>query len=207
MNGRFYLATGVLALLSAGATFYWQHRDTLAAAPTQAGQAATHAVTTDEPPLPHPEQQRLFVAPQIKRHEQRLRFQETYRDFFTAAPSLEDAERARRAEALRADIERYEQRQELAMSEALVMQLGLIQATVSDEAMQKAQAAALVERYQARSAARQAQVRPDPQFLRYKDEEKRIVEEVMTTDEIPHGLSRDQYLRQRLQQAREQAYR
>ena len=46
---------------------------------------------------------------------------------------------------------------------------------------------------------------PDARFSRYKSEEKRIVDEVMALDSIPDGLSRDQYLRQRLQEAREQA--
>ena len=48
---------------------------------------------------------------------------------------------------------------------------------------------------------------PDARFSQYKSEEKRIVDEVLTLQTIPDGLSRDQYLRQRLQEAREQAYR
>lgn len=207
MNGRFYLATGVLALLSAGATLYWQQRDMLTATPMPVEQTDRQPVPSDVLPSgQRSEQQRLLAAPQVRQQEQRLLFHSAYRDFFTAAPALDAAERTRQAEALRADIERYEQRRELAMNEALLMQLGLIQVTVSDETEQKVQASALVARYQTRSAARQASVQPDARFQRYKEEEQRIVEDVMATDDIPDGLSRDQYLRQRLQQARERAY-
>lgn len=88
------------------------------------------------------------------------------------------------------------------------MQVGLVQAEGGDEAAQKARADALLARYQALSAEREAQAKaPDARFSRYKSEEKRIVDEVMALDSIPDGLSRDQYLRQRLQEAREQAYR
>mgnify|MGYP001179974871 CR=1 FL=1 len=94
-------------------------------------------------------------------------------------------------------------------SEALLLQIGLIRAVSTDEQEQKRRAEALIRRYQALSAereARQAQ-RVDPNFARYKAEEKRIVEEVLALQSIPDGLSRDQYLRQRLQEARERNYR
>jgi hypothetical protein len=65
-----------------------------------------------------------------------------------------------------------------------------------------------VRRYQALSAEREARLaqRRDPNFERYKAEERRIVEDVLALQDIPDGLSRDQYLRQRLQEARERSY-
>lgn len=206
MNGRFYLAMGALALISATATVYWQQPDTPAAPSVPAPQADAGAPLSGTAPTSPAQQQQLLLAPQIKEQEQRLLFHAAYRTFFADAHNLSESERNRQADALRADIERYEQRNELASSEALLLQLGLIQATVSDEATQKAQAAALMERYQARTTARQAMTQPDERFLRYKEDEKRIVSEVMAADSVPDGLSRDQYLRQRLQEARERAY-
>ncbi|MGE8360214.1 hypothetical protein [Pseudomonas sp.] len=206
MNGRFYLAMGALALISATATVYWQQPDTPTAPAVAAPQADADAPSPGTAPTNPAQQQQLLLAPQIKEQEQRLLFHAAYRTFFADAHSLSESERNRQADALRADIERYEQRNELASSEALLLQLGLIQATVSDETTQKAQAAALVERYQARTAARQAMTQPDERFLQYKEDEKRIVSEVMAADSVPDGLSRDQYLRQRLQEARERAY-
>ncbi len=49
-------------------------------------------------------------------------------------------------------------------------------------------------------------VAPSAELKRYQVDEKRIVEEVLSMDSIPDGLSRNEYLRQRLQQAREQHY-
>lgn len=207
MNGRFYLAMGALALVSVAATVYWQQPDAPAAAVASPPAPATDSAAPPPDAAPiSAAQQQLLLAPQIKDQEQRLLFHAAYRAFFADAHGLSESERNRQADALRADIARYEQRNELASSEALLLQLGLIQATVSDEATQKAQATALMERYQARSVARQAAAQPDERFLQYKEDEKRIVSEVMAADSIPDGLSRDQYLRQRLQEARERAY-
>ena len=45
-----------------------------------------------------------------------------------------------------------------------------------------------------------------PDFLDYKAREKEIVARVMAMPEIPGGIDRDEFLRQELQTAREQAY-
>jgi hypothetical protein len=96
----------------------------------------------------------------------------------------------------------------VALSEALLLQIALIKAVSEDEDEQKRRAEALIERYQAISAEREAKLaqRSDPNFERYKIEEKNIVEEVLGLQNIPDGLTRDQYLRQRLQEARERNY-
>src|SRR5690606_10349561 len=143
----------------------------------------------------------------VQGYQARLRFAADYRGFIAGASELDEAERRRRAAALAREIDRREAAGELALSEALLLQIGLAQAEGGDEAAQKARADALVARYQALSRSREEKARaPDARFSQYKSEEKRIVEEVMALDSIPDGLSRDQYLRQRLQEAREQAY-
>ena len=105
---------------------------------------------------------------------------------------------------------RYYQRSlgEVALSEALLLQIALIKAVSEDEDEQKRRTEALIKRYQAISAEREAKLaqRSDPNFERYKIEEKNIVEEVLGLQNIPEGLTRDQYLRQRLQEARERNY-
>ena len=69
----------------------------------------------------------------------------------------------------------------------------------------------MMDRYRAHADQRMdafaAQQRNDPRFQSYKARERAIVAEVMALPRIPGGLTRDQYLRQRLQQARETAYR
>ena len=83
----------------------------------------------------------------------------------------------------------------------------MIQILEPDEEAAKAAAQQLMDRYRAESGARlQAWLdEPRPDFERYKAREKAIVEEVMAMDDIPGGLTRDQYLRERLQEARVEA--
>lgn len=149
----------------------------------------------------------LLQRPEVLDYQARLTFVGDYQIFIKSAAELSEEERRKRAAALAKEIDRREAAGELALSEALLMQVGLVQAEGGDEAAQKARADALLARYQALSAEREAQAKAsDARFSRYKSEEKRIVDEVMALDSIPDGLSRDQYLRQRLQEAREQAY-
>ncbi|MEO4049169.1 hypothetical protein AAFN46_19045 [Pseudomonas sp. CAU 1711] len=161
----------------------------------------------DAPPPENAAAQALADDPAVRGYQARLQFAADYRAFLQGAAGLAEHERQRQAEALAREIDRREAARELALSEALLLQLGLVQALGGDEDSQKARADALLARYQALGKAREAGAQtPDARFSRYKSEEKRIVEEVMALQSIPDGLSRDQYLRQRLQEAREQAY-
>lgn len=173
---------------------------TVAPAPS----SAASNVPTEPAPAARPA---LQDDPAVQGYQARLQFAADYQGFVKGAAELSEAERHQRAATLAKEIDRREAAGELALSEALLLQVGLAQAEGGDEQAQKSRADALVARYQALSAAREAQAKaPDARFNRYKSDEKRIVEEVMAMDSIPDGLSRDQYLRQRLQEAREQAY-
>ncbi|MDG9923353.1 MULTISPECIES: hypothetical protein [unclassified Pseudomonas] len=158
-------------------------------------------------PLDPATRQALRNNPAVQNYQARLQFGADYQSFIKSAAELGEAERRQRAAALAKEIDRREAAGELALSEALLLQVGLAQAEGGDEEAQKARADALVARYQALSQAREARNKtPDARFTQYKSDEKRIVDEVLSLDSIPDGLSRDQYLRQRLQEAREQAY-
>ena len=149
----------------------------------------------------------LLASPAVQDYQARQQFAADYQTFIQGAQALSAAERRRQAEALAREVERREAADELALSEALLLQLGLAQAEGGDEQAQKARAEQLVARYQAISQHREAQQQvPDARFQQYKRDEQRIVDEVLQMNSIPDGLSRDQYLRQRLQEAREQAY-
>ena len=151
--------------------------------------------------------QALLASPEVRAYQARQQFAADYQAFIQGAQALSAAERRRQAEALAKEVERREAADELALSEALLLQLGLAQAEGGDEQTQKARADQLVARYQALSQRREAQQQaPDARFEQYKRDEQRIVDEVLQMDSIPDGLSRDEYLRQRLQEAREQAY-
>lgn len=135
----------------------------------------------------------------------RLAFHARTRAFFAQAAALPADERAERAKAIGADVEDYERRGELSAGEALLLKIALIRESVADPTRQAQQIAALEDRYRLDTARRQAAyaAQRDPMFELYKLRESAIVTNVMAMSEIPDGLSRDEYLRQRLQSERE----
>ena len=211
MQGKPLLVGGGLVLIAVLGTLYWRlHSEPQVVAQASQADNSTSVLSGVSPTTPMPTEAQLHELlqnPAVKNQEQRLAFHQAYRSFVSGAAELSPVQRESQAQALREQIETYEQRSELAMSESLLLQLGLIQLTTGDEQAQKDQAAALVARYKAISAEREAKAAtPSAEFRRYKADEKRIVEEVLSMDSFPDGLSRDEYLRQRLQQAREQHY-
>ncbi|PKQ43102.1 hypothetical protein CXP40_00735 [Pseudomonas sp. YY-1] len=211
---RYALLLGSCLLIgSATLTWYWQRpaiEERLSLEPEQlpTPQAAQASPTPASSPL-STEQLQLLARPEIQQQEQRLGFHQRYRDFIEHAKQLDAEKREAQAEDLSKGLDAMEQRGELALSETLLLQIALIKAVSEDEAEQKTRAEALIKRYQVISAEREARLeqQPDRNFERYKAEEKRIVEEVLELQTIPDGLTRDQYLRQRLQEARERNYR
>jgi hypothetical protein len=138
--------------------------------------------------------------------ETRARFTEKARAFFADAAQMTAEQRLHEAQRLEEDLTRLEQAGGLFAGETLLIRAGLIRQTVPAGAQQDAQLQALRERYAAETRRRvaSAEARPDPQFGSYKARESEIVSEVMAMETIPDGLSRNEYLRRRLQSAREQ---
>ena len=136
----------------------------------------------------------------------RERFNERARAFFADAAQMNADDRLHEARQLEQELTRLEQAGGLSAGETLLIRAGLIRETVPAGAQQDAQLQALQERYRAETQLRvaAAQARPDPQFGSYKVRESEIVNEVMAMETIPDGLTRDEYLRRRLQSAREQ---
>jgi hypothetical protein len=138
----------------------------------------------------------------------RARFNEQARAFFTTnASSLPAEERRREAQRIEQELSEIERAGGLSAGEIFLIRAGLIRATVSDEAEQVARINALKERYERDSQRRMAETLarpPDPAFELYKVRESEIIAEVMAMQSIPDGLTREEYLRRRLQSAREQ---
>jgi len=166
-----------------------------------AEQPATNLSATDNLT---PEQQALLDDPRIIQFAQRLEFEEELQRLFRETAELEPQQRQARADHLEQQLTHYEQETQVSAPEALMVRLALVQLLEQDEAAAKAAAAELIERYQAQSETRLEAWRSAsrPEFERYKVREKEIVDEIMALDRIPDGLTRDQYLRQRLQEAR-----
>lgn len=136
----------------------------------------------------------------------RAAFNERAHEFFADAAQMSAKDRLHEAQQLEQELTRLEQAGGMSAGETLLVRAGLIRETVPAGAEQEAQLRELQERYRAETQRRIAatQSRPDPQFDSYKVVESQIVNEVMAMETIPDGLSRDEYLRRRLQSAREQ---
>lgn len=169
--------------------------------------AASNAQGTSAPS----QMQALLATPQARDYRQRQQFQRDAQRFFRDARNLGPVARSQRAQVLERKIDAYENAGELSAGETMLLRVGLIQATVADPAEQAAQVEVLAQRYRADAARRNAQWQDqqqrDPRFRDYKQRERDVIAEVLAMQRIPGGLSRDEYLRQRLQAEREQAYR
>lgn len=165
-------------------------------APSKTGTGADNQLTS--------EQQAMLEAPRVIEFAQRLDFQSEVRGFFANAPDLPADEASRRATAIQNQLDGYENTGEVSAPEALMVRLAMVQLLEPNEAAAKAAATALITKYRSASEARLAEWKssPEPEFRSYKAREKAIAAEVMSMERFPNGLTRDQYLRQRLQQAR-----
>lgn len=93
--------------------------------------------------------------------------------------------------------------------EALALKLAWLERNSADRAAFDQAAAELLDTYRQRAERARAAYDPYrdvPGFSAYKSMERQIVEEVQGMEQIPNGMRRDEYLRMRLQEARELAY-
>jgi hypothetical protein len=154
-------------------------------------------------PAPDPS---VLDTPEARTHLARADFEERARRFFADPAAFAPAAREREAQALTAMIDGYEGERQLSAGEAMNLRIGLVRATVADEATQLERVADIVTAYHADGARREARFleaqRNDAAFNEYKTREQAIVAEVMALDSIPGGLTREEYLRQRLQAER-----
>ncbi len=145
--------------------------------------------------------------PEARADQSRLAFERQARAFLRDAPRLDGATRMAQARALSDDIDRREQNRELSGDEAMMMRVGLIQVAVKDPRERARQVQEVINRHHEQNAIRQrtllAQQRRDDKLKAYKAQEAIIVSEVLAMQSYPGGLSRDAYLRQRLQTARD----
>ncbi|MEL7047022.1 MAG: hypothetical protein AAGL66_18720, partial [Pseudomonadota bacterium] len=92
--------------------------------------------------------------------------------------------------------------------EAMHLKLSWLALNTPDEATYEKEAAALVEDYAARDRAAREAFNPEniPGYTDYKTREAEILAEVNRMDSFPQGQTRQQYLRERLLEARIEAY-
>lgn len=152
----------------------------------------------------------LASTPQARAYRNRMAFEQRVRGFLRDAHTLDENTRREQAQAIGREIDQREQARELSAGESVVLRVSLIEAAVQDQAERIRQSQALVDHYRQQTAARQAafedQQRQDAGFQAYKVREAQIVSEVMAMSSYPGGMSRDDYLRMRLQEARQATY-
>ena len=206
----------IVAGVAAAAALVWFARPAQQQPPAQSSanaikreqtqsQAPARASEPAVPAIERPES-RPTVDPRVQKFQQRERFQQEVREFFARAPALPPEERAARARDIARAITHYEAEGEIAAAEALTLRSGLVRETVADPVEQIVAIRGLQQHYQQQGERKQAEweARTDPELELYKAREREIVDEVMAMTTIPDGLTRDEYLRRRLQSAREQ---
>ncbi|BES72908.1 hypothetical protein RE428_39260 [Marinobacter nanhaiticus D15-8W] len=183
-------------------------------APDQGQSAVSGTVQGDKPEgngaLPDQiteAQQAMLDDPRTLAFGRRLDFQADVRSFFDQADQLSEEQLEQQAQALKAELEKYEEADEVSAMESLMLQLALIKTTVGDESVQKQAMTDLIDDYKTQSEARKAEweAQPRPEFDAYKAQEKAIVDEVMAMERIPGDVDRNEYLRQKLMEARIEA--
>ena len=197
-----------LAIAAALALALWmtQHRDKA---------SVDHLSTSAQPVASTPaaadsREAALAATPEARAYRSRMAFEQRTRAFLRDAHTLDENARREQARAIGREIDQREQARELSAGESVVLHVSLIEAAVQDEAERVRQSQALVDRYRQQTAARQTafenQQRQDAGFQAYKAREAQIVSEVMAMTSYPGGMSRDDYLRVRLQEARQATY-
>lgn len=175
-----------------------------------AGSVAQAADSSAIEPLAPADLQRLRESPQAQDWRRQKRFEQDARAFIREAPGLSAAEREARARRLDAEMDERERAGELSAGESMLLRAAMVEAQAGNEEERAARLAGLVRRYQEDAARRQAawlaRQQSDPRLQQYKRRERAVVEEVMAMDRFPGGMTRDQYLRQRLQREREAAW-
>lgn len=163
--------------------------------------------TTDSADVLSERQMQLLEDPRVMRFSRDLEFQAQVSDFFDQAGQMSAEERAQRAEEIESRLKDYQAEGKVSGSEALLLRLALVRTVEPDPQQQEAESRALIQEYQREAEQHMAQWRNrnQPEFDRYKQQERSIVEEVMAMETIPGGMERNEYLRQRLQQARSEA--
>jgi hypothetical protein len=197
-----FIFIGGLALLVIAYLFYGIHRvakDNVPAESSMTNNASAHEKNNT-----------LFNSPQARAYRQREQFENDIKVFLRDAKQMQALARDLQAQQLQQQIEQYEKLKQMSAGEAYLLKTAMIKATVLDEQALQSALIDLTARYQAdterREAAWLAQQQQNPQFQAYKARESEIVAEVMAMTSIPGQLSRDEYLRQRLQQERERQF-
>lgn len=128
------------------------------------------------------------------------------RAFGETSASMTASEREREAEGMLAEITAGEAAGWLVAGQGDFLRLAVAKARHPGDPAALAAAAAEIEAASAARGARTAPVDHGPAFAAYKAREAEIIAEVQGRTSFPGGMSRSDYLRERLEEARIEAY-
>lgn len=185
------------ALIATAGLFYWYA--STAPEPSLPADGLSHAVT-DKNNTENTDHTLLEQEPEVTAYLQREADKQALQAYFadTGEMSAEDAW---------ALIENLEQQQRVLGFEALHLKLAWLEKQHDNRQDFEAAANALMEDYRQRAAS-QTPYRPEdiPGFTDYKAREVAIIEQVNGMQSFPNGMSREEYLREQLLEARLEAY-
>ncbi|WP_105101945.1 hypothetical protein [Microbulbifer pacificus] len=170
---------------------------------TTATESHTDPHTPDAGDNQTPSLDAVMSHPNVRRYLEREARKESLQAYFSDLESYDNAEAAWKL------IDEIERDGGMLAYEVLALKLRWLEQTSVDKATFNAAAESLLDEYRQRTQHSVDAYDPYqdvPGFAEYKALERKIVAEVRALDRFPDGMSRDEYLRKRLQEAREQAY-
>lgn len=163
-------------------------------------------VSVDEPlpeSMAEDELTALLDNPRVQRYLERESDKSTLVDYFSGNRGQYSDEEIWKL------IEAIEREGRVMAYEGLALKLAWLERNTDSKLEFDTAAEKVLEKYRIKAARSAAEYDPyvdEPGFARYKEAEKRIVEEVQQMTSFPGGLSKQEYLRKRLLKAREEAY-
>mgnify|MGYP000542138707 CR=1 FL=1 len=201
MNNKVRLSVVIALILGAGVAT-WRYTSPPSPEPTGNLQAEA---PPDNAAVPGGEElAKLLSDPRVQTYFQRQKDKQTLSDYFSdEGADLTDRE-------VWQLIESIEGEGRMMAYEAMALKLAWLERNSASKIEFDAAAQQLVEEYRQKSSQTAKEYNPYedvPGFAEYKEEEKRIVREVQQMTAFPDDMSRQEYLRRRLQEVREKAYR
>lgn len=209
MNNKVRLSVTIALILGAGVAA-WQYLPSPSTSPSAQADVELPVVVSGlaelaEQGLSGEEVAELLADPRVEGYFKRRQDRQVLTEYFS--PNGDGG--GHDSEAVWQLIESIESEGRMLAYEAMALKLAWLERNSADKAEFDMAARELVEGYRQRAeqSAREYDPYQDvPGFAEYKEAEARIVREVQQMDSFPDGMSRQQYLRKRLQEAREEAY-
>ncbi|WP_308363811.1 MULTISPECIES: hypothetical protein [unclassified Microbulbifer] len=203
MNNKIRLSVVIALALGAGVAtwrYFFSPAQSSADIPTEV------TVADDSDPSPAKQGREdlssLLSDPRVQRYFQREKDKRSLQDYFSNSGELSAEESWQLIEAIEAE-------GRIMAYEAMALKLAWLERNSASKSEFDRAAGELVESYRQKSQQSAEEYDPYedvPGFAEYKEMEAQIVREVQQMTTFPDSMSKQEYLRRRLQEAREKAY-